>query len=279
MHFSKMVSDISPKKGMPRSSSLKADANTLLHMDNSSRQTTETSTNSGFLKLPLEIREQIYVYASHAKDTWIGSASCLDYSKDVADDSDEYPDDWQCDPSVFVKTKHRIILANHQFRDEYRVAFWRHLMNEKDGRLVDIKMKQLVIHELVHFFACCSAREVEKLLQKEKCRIRLSLRGVQSNRTYTHARLMYVQKFCQLKNLSPEFVVGNARDEDCIELGRELQDRFTGLDQNRPLTADDHLTDCLFLRMWAAVQECWSKLTPGKPLLSAIRPTRRRRGR
>lgn len=118
-----------------------------------------------FLKLPVEIRDQIYVYISLTEDTWIGSPPLPDHGKNVIVE--------QTRPSTYVKTSHSIIILSREVRAEFRCAVWHNYMTTL--RQIDIRVHDFVTRPLAFFFALCSPLEREKLNTPAKCRVRLHL--------------------------------------------------------------------------------------------------------
>ena len=131
----------------------------------SSPNTASTVTVFPFFRPPPELRDEIYIYASMTQIVWMG---CPPRSSDGSDDT-IVEKDHMYKPATLVRTEHSIISVCHQTRDEFRNAMWREYMTRP--RVVHLRLYDFAVSPLEEFFANCSAPEVEKLRQPDKCRV------------------------------------------------------------------------------------------------------------
>lgn len=118
-----------------------------------------------FFRLPPELRDQIYIYASLAENVWIGRLPRV--SKDPYDVIVEKASTHK--PAILVRTEHSIVSACHQTRDEFRTAMWREYMTTT--RKVRFRVCDLAFEPLEELFANCSEAEANKLRKTNKCRV------------------------------------------------------------------------------------------------------------
>lgn len=127
--------------------------------------TTTRVTVFPFLRLPPELRDEIYIYASRTERVWIGRPHRLDHIREdvILEKNFIY------NPATLTRTEHSIISVCHQARDEFRTTMWREYMTEP--RVVDFRVYDFAFSPLEEFFANCSASQVEKLQDPDKCRV------------------------------------------------------------------------------------------------------------
>lgn len=131
----------------------------------SNEPTAPTVTVFPFFRLPPELRDEIYIYASMTERVWIGRPPRFnDTPDDVIVEQDSI-----CKPATLIRTEHSIISVCHEARDEFRTAVWREYMTEP--RVVDFRIYDFAISPLEELFADCSAKQVEKLREPDKCRV------------------------------------------------------------------------------------------------------------
>jgi len=134
----------------------------------SSPPTASSATDSTvfpFFRLPRELRDEIYIYASMTENAWIGRPPRLEHTPDdvIAEKNSVYQ------PTTLIKTDHSIVGVSHQARDEFRAAAWRKLMTENVSVLLQVY--DFDFDPLEELFANCSSAEVTKLQETDKCRV------------------------------------------------------------------------------------------------------------
>jgi hypothetical protein len=127
--------------------------------------TATTVTVFPFFRLPPELRDEIYIYASMTQIVWMGRPP---RSSDGSDDT-IVEKDHMYKPATLVRTEHSIISVCHQTRDEFRTAVWREHMT--GPRVVHFRVYDFEFGSLGELFTNCSASEVQKLRQPDKCRV------------------------------------------------------------------------------------------------------------
>lgn len=77
-------------------------------------------------RLPPELRDEIYVYASMTEKVWIGRLPRLDHTPDdvIVEKKSMYK------PATLIRTEHSIVSVCHETRAEFRTAVWREYMTE-----------------------------------------------------------------------------------------------------------------------------------------------------
>jgi hypothetical protein len=136
---------------------------------------TASDLSPPLFRLPLELRDYIYIDASINEATWIGNTPIpTGYKEDVIV---EKPAIMQT-PATFIKTDSSIILASSEIRDEFRMGVWRDFMNSESDRHVALRLYDLLLTPLGDFFASCSPSELQKLQVKGKCHVHIHLTGV-----------------------------------------------------------------------------------------------------
>lgn len=118
-----------------------------------------------FFRLPPELRDEIYIYASLTENVWIGRPP---RSSDGSDNAIVEKDSMHR-PATLVRTEHSILGVCHQTRDEFRTAMWREFMTAP--RVVNFRVYDFAFDPLEEVFANCSISEVEKLQVEDKCRV------------------------------------------------------------------------------------------------------------
>ena len=131
----------------------------------SSPTTASTVTVFLFFRLPPELQDEIYIYASTTQIVWMGRPPRFsdNYENRIVEKDHMYK------PATLVRTKHSIISVCHQTRDEFRNAMWREYMT--GPRVVHLRLYDFAVSPLEELFANCSAPEVEKLRHPDKCRV------------------------------------------------------------------------------------------------------------
>jgi hypothetical protein len=132
---------------------------------------TPSDLSTSLFRLPLELRDYIYIDVFINEATWIGNTPITMGYKDVIIERPTMQK-----PATFIKTDSSIILASSEVRDEFRTAVWRDLM--QSDRHVTLKLYDLTLTPLSDFFASCSPSELQKLQVKAKCHVHIHLTGV-----------------------------------------------------------------------------------------------------
>jgi hypothetical protein len=118
-----------------------------------------------FFRLPRELRDEIYIYASTTQKVWIGRPPRLEHTPDdvIVEKASTYK------PTTLIRTKHSIVSVSHETRDEFRTAVWREYITTT--RRVRFRVYDFAFSPIDELFAHCSASEVKKLQKRDKCRM------------------------------------------------------------------------------------------------------------
>jgi hypothetical protein len=118
-----------------------------------------------FFRLPRELRDEIYIYASLTEIVWIGCQPRLDHIPDdvIVEKSSTYK------PAALVRREYSIISVCHEARDEFRTAMWREYMT--GPRVVLFRVHDFDFSPFDELFANCSKSELKKLQKRDKCRV------------------------------------------------------------------------------------------------------------
>jgi hypothetical protein len=127
--------------------------------------TISSATVFPFFRLPPELRDEIYTYASTTQKVWIGRPPRLDHTPDdvIVEKNSTYK------PTTLIRTRHSIVSVSHETRDEFRTAMWREYMTTT--RKVRFRVYDFSLSPLKELFTSCSASEVKKLQKRNKCRV------------------------------------------------------------------------------------------------------------
>lgn len=118
-----------------------------------------------FFRLPIEIRDEIYFYASLTEHVWIGRPprSIHDSTDAIIENESMYM------ATTLIKTDHSLIAVCHETRDAFRAAVWRDYMT--GNRYIHIRVHDFAFGHLEELLARCSEPEVKKLQKQDKCRV------------------------------------------------------------------------------------------------------------
>ena len=124
------------------------------------------------LRLPRELRDQIYAYLTPDEAFWIGRPPVVGEQKNAVVESDSMHKS-----AALIKSKHSLIFACRDTRDEFRSALWRAYVDDPDRqaafRVYDIDPKPIG-----EIFNGCTTLELPKVLSKgRRQRVRMYLTG------------------------------------------------------------------------------------------------------
>jgi hypothetical protein len=223
----------------------------------SSPATAPSVTVFPFFRLPPELRDEIYIYASLTENVWIGRPP---RSSDGSDNTIVEKDSMY-KPATLVKTDHSILGDCHQTRDEFRTAMWREYMT--GPRKVHFRVYDFAFGPLEEVFAYCSTSQAEKLQAEYKCRVHHHL--TTSRQWYRYTGEKRIMKLIVLFSAWLRFNVDTLSDakqsiDKCDWYDTQLL-RTTMMDERKTGSEewDSRWEDPAMLEFWEIVSEAHEK--------------------
>jgi hypothetical protein len=124
------------------------------------------------LRLPRELRDQIYAYLTPDEAFWIGRPPVVGEQKNAVVESD-----YMHKSAALVKSKHSLIFVCRDTRDEFRSALWRAYVDDPD-RQAAFRVYDFDPKPISEIFNGCTTLELPKVLSKwRRQRVRMYLTG------------------------------------------------------------------------------------------------------
>jgi hypothetical protein len=134
---------------------------------------THRSTPFPLLRLPRELRDQIYDYLTPDVSFWIGRPPVVGKQKNaVVERSSMHKS------AALIKSKHSLIFVCRDTRDEFRSALWRAYVDDPD-RQAALRVYDFDPEPISDMFTGCTALELPEVLAKRRRqRVHMYLTGI-----------------------------------------------------------------------------------------------------